>query len=225
MDLYPFIDLYLVAFYFFLLQQLHWESDRDQSTKQGGAGDNPGCPACHYKPHHVCTGWGQPLCVAAAWYKRSWWQMLPSEEKARRSHKDSIADVFVLRVTQGPQPDFLDTRALGPACRLGYVDTCDLDLVGMRVTAWMSENSFGLGQIPLYHLQSLMVQLSILLPQSCDMNCYTSEPAAAWQSHHLIRHETPEQKEGGGKRGYDFLLLFCQHETKDDSFFDTPLHL
>lgn len=106
----------------------------------------------HASPH------GRYRTSAACCYRRLWWQMLlPSEEKTRRSHEYSIADVSrPLGHCQEPWPD-----CLGMPARL-HGHTC-LESCEYMGDKSVSENSFGLGQIPLSHLQSLMVQLFILL--------------------------------------------------------------
>lgn len=87
---------------------------------------------------------------------------LLSEEKTRRSHEDSTADVSCpLGHCQEPWPDRPDTRTLVPACQPGHARLESCEYVGDRVR--VSETSFGLGQIPLSHLHSLMGQLSVLL--------------------------------------------------------------
>lgn len=98
-------------------------------------------PACCYKilpcvrmvhasPH------GRYRTSAACCCRRLWWQMLLlSEEKTKRSHEYSIADVSrPLGHCQEPRPDCLDWCALVPACQPDCVDTRVLNLASTWVT-------------------------------------------------------------------------------------------
>lgn len=134
-------------------------------------------PACHYKPPTCAYG----ECSLSAWQVQSL-QPVATEShagrlgcylKAAKSPEDPRTDVsYPLDHCQGPWPDHLATCAL--CLHAGWIRWTRTAWIWW-VCEWQSVYEWKqFGKIPPSQLQSLMVQLSMLLLQSCNNSCRVS---------------------------------------------------